>query len=73
MRTVADIRNFIRAKIDPTCEPLPLLPSALDPERLASVARWFTGLWLAWLIALYVPDIPAKVEFIVLANTLDGA
>ena len=59
--TVADIRNFTRAKIDPTYEAASLLPSALDPERLASVARWFTGLWLAWFIALYVPDIPDTI------------
>jgi hypothetical protein len=71
--TVADIRNFTRAKIDPTYESTPLLSSALDPERLASVARWFTGLWLAWLIALYVPDIPDTVEFIVLTNSLSMA
>ena len=67
------IRNFTRAKIDPTYEAVPLLPSALDPERLASVARWFTGLWLAWLIALYVPDIPDTVGFIVLTNSLSMA
>ena len=68
--TVADIQNFTRAKIDPTYEAVPLLPSALDPERLASVARWFAGLWLAWLIALYVPDIPETVGFIALTNSL---
>jgi len=71
--TVADIRNFTRAKVDPTYGSMPLLSSALDPERLASVARWFTGLWLAWFIALYVPDIPDTVEFIVLTNTLSMA
>jgi uncharacterized membrane protein YccC len=68
--TVADIQNFIRAKVGPPNEVAPLLPSALDPERLASVARWFTGLWLAWLIALYLPDIPETVGFIVLTNAL---
>jgi uncharacterized membrane protein YccC len=68
--TVADIRNFTRAKTDPPYGTASLLPSALDPERLASVARWFTGLWLAWLIALYVPDIPETVAFIVLTNSL---
>ena len=71
--TVADIRNFTRAKVGPTREAVPILPSALDPERLAGVARWFTGLWLAWLIALYVPDIPATVGFIVLTNSLSMA
>jgi uncharacterized membrane protein YccC len=71
--TVADMRNFTRAKIDPTRAAVPLLPWALDPERLAGVARWFTGLWLAWLIALYVPDIPNTVEFIVLTNSLSMA
>jgi hypothetical protein len=30
-------------------------------------------LWLAWLIALYVPGIPDTVEFIVLTNTLSMA
>ena len=71
--TVADIRNFSRAKVDPTDETVPLLPSALDPERLASIARWFTSLWLAWLIAIYVPDIPNTVTFIVLTNSLSMA
>ena len=71
--TVADIRNFIAARIEPTWEPAPMLPSALDPERLAGVARWFTGLWLAWLIALYVPDIPETVGFVVVTNTLSMA
>jgi uncharacterized membrane protein YccC len=71
--TVADVRNFARATVDPTCEALPLLPSALDPERFAVVARWFTGLWLAWLIALYVPDIPDTVGFVVLTNSLSMA
>ena len=71
--TVADIRNFTRAKIESTHGAKPVLPSALDPERFASVARWFTGLWLAWFIALYVPDIPDTVEFIVLTNTLSMA
>jgi hypothetical protein len=69
--TVADIQNFTRAKVRPTYVAVPLLlPSALDPERLAGVARWFAGLWLAWLIALYVPDIPETVGFIVLTNAL---
>ena len=71
--TAADLGNFTRAKIDPTREAVPLLPWALDPERLAGVARWFTGLWLAWLIALYVPGIPNTVEFIVLTNSLSMA
>ncbi len=73
LRTAADIRNFTRAKIDPTREAEPLLRWALDPERLAVVARWFTGLWLAWLIALYVPGVPNTVEFIVLTNSLSMA
>src|SRR5215472_10645954 len=42
--TAADIRNFTRAKIHTAQAALPLLPSALDPERFASLARWFTGL-----------------------------
>src|SRR5262249_57735006 len=71
--TVDAIQSFTRPKINRTYEAVSLLPSALDPERLASVARWFTGLWLAWLIALYVPDIPDTVEFIVLTNTLSMA
>src|SRR5262249_25888024 len=71
--TVADIQNFTRARIDPTYAAAPLLPAALDPERLASVARWFTGLWLAWLIAIYVPDIPDTVTFVVLTNSLSMA
>ena len=71
--TVADIRNFTGARIDPTSAAAPLLPSALDPERLAGVARWFASLWLAWLIALYVPDVPDTVGLIVLTNSLSMA
>jgi hypothetical protein len=76
---IAEIRSFVRAKAYPAydrrvgSEAAPLLPSALDPERLAGVARWFAGLWLAWVIALYVPDLPNSVEFIVLSNTLSMA
>ena len=71
--TLADIRNFVRARVDPIYEAVPFLPSALDPERLAGVARWFTGLWLAWLVALYVPDLPETVAFVVLTNSLSMA
>src|SRR5262252_4105458 len=55
--TVAGIRNFTREDVAPIRNAVPLLPSALDPENLAGIARWFTGLWVALLISLYVPDI----------------
>jgi uncharacterized membrane protein YccC len=71
--TVADIRNFTRARIAPIRQVVPLLPSALDPERLASIARWFTGLWLALLMAIYVPALPNTVDFIVLTNSISMA
>jgi uncharacterized membrane protein YccC len=71
--TVAGIRNFTRAKVAPIRDVTPLLPSALDPERLASIARWFTGLWLSLLISLYVPDLPNAVAFIVLTNSISMA
>jgi hypothetical protein len=67
---IADIRGFAPANVYPAYESAPLLSSALDPERLAGVARWFVGLWLAWVIALYLPDLPNTVEFIVLSNSL---
>jgi hypothetical protein len=63
---IADIRSFTPAKVYPAYDAAPLLPSALDPERLAGVARWLAGLWLAWFIALYVPDLPNTVAFIAL-------
>src|SRR5262249_375864 len=69
-QTVASIRNFSRAKVVPIRHVVPLLPSALDPENLASVARWFTGLWLTVLISLYVPGLPDTVIFIVLTNSI---
>jgi hypothetical protein len=70
---IADIRGFARAKVYPAYEAAPLLSSALDPERLAGLARWFAGLWLALIISLYVPDLPNTVEFIVLSNSLSMA
>jgi uncharacterized membrane protein YccC len=72
-QTLADIRNFARARVDPVYEGVPFLPSALDPERIAGIARWFTGLWLAWLVAIFVPDLPNTVEFVVLTNSLSMA
>jgi Fusaric acid resistance protein family len=71
--TAADIGNFTRTNSAPVREAVPRLPSALDPERLAAMARWFVGLWLAWLAALYVPGIPDTVEFIVLTNSISMA
>jgi uncharacterized membrane protein YccC len=71
--TVAGIQNFTRTKVVPLRDVEPLLPSALDPERLASIARWFTGLWLALLASFYIPDIPNTVDFIVLTNSISMA
>jgi Fusaric acid resistance protein family len=71
--TVADIRDFTRTNAAPIRAVVPLLPSALDPERFASIARWFTGLWLALLVALYVPAVPNTVDFIVLTNSISMA
>jgi Fusaric acid resistance protein family len=69
--TVASIRNCTRANVVPIRDVvLPLLPSALDPDNLASIARWFTGLWLTVLISLYVPGLPDTVIFIVLTNSI---
>ena len=42
-------------------------------ERLARTARWFTGLWLALLISLYVPDVPDTLDFVVLINSISMA
>jgi uncharacterized membrane protein YccC len=70
---IADIRGFAGATAHLAYAAAPSLPSALDRERLAGVARWFTGLWLAWVIALYVPALPNTVEFIVLSNSLSMA
>jgi hypothetical protein len=71
--TVAGIRNFSRAKVAPIRDVTALLPSALDPERVAGMARWFTGLWLALLISLYVPDLPNAIDFIVITNAISMA
>jgi Fusaric acid resistance protein family len=68
--TVAGIRNFTPANVAPIRDVVPLLPSALDPENLSSIARWLTGLWLTVLISLYVPGLPDTVIFIVLTNSI---
>src|SRR5262249_30182843 len=70
---VAGIRNFTRAKVVPIRNGVPLLPSALDPERLASIARWLTGLWLTLLTSLYLPDVPKTIDFVVLTNSISMA
>jgi uncharacterized membrane protein YccC len=71
--TIADIRNFTRTNAVPIRGVVPLLPSALDPERFAGIARWFMGLWLALLAALYVPGLPNTIDFIVLTNSISMA
>src|SRR5262249_51930391 len=68
--TVASIWNFTPAKVAPIRDGVPPLPSALDPERLASIARWFTGLWLTLFISLYLPDVPKTIDFVVLTNSI---
>src|SRR5215471_10838526 len=68
--TVAGIRNFARPKAAPIRDVGPLLPAGLDAENLASIARWFTGLWLTVLISFYVPGLPDTTIFIVLTNSI---
>jgi uncharacterized membrane protein YccC len=68
--TAADIGNFSRAKVAPVQAAVRFLPSALDPERLAGVARWLAGFWLALLISIYVPDVPNSADFIVLTAAI---
>jgi hypothetical protein len=68
--TAADIGLFSRAKVAPVRAAVPFLPSALDPGRLARVARLLAGFWLALLISLYVPDVPKSADFIVLTTAI---
>jgi Fusaric acid resistance protein family len=68
--TVARTRNFTRVKVAPIRDVVPVLPPALDPENLACIARWFTGLWLTLLISLYVPELPDTAAFIALTNSI---
>src|SRR5262249_41377347 len=67
---VADIGNFSRANVAPVWAAAPFLPSALDPGRLAVVARWLAGFWLALLISIYVPDVPQAADFIALTAAI---
>src|SRR5262245_18485653 len=67
---VADIGNFSRTNVAPVRPTAPFLPAALDPGRLAVVARWLAGFWLALLISIYVPDVPKAADFIALTAAI---
>jgi len=48
-----------------------ILPRApLDPDRLASVVRVVTALWLAMLLYIYVPDLPMAGAFVILSTVI---
>lgn len=68
--TIVGIRNFTPANVAPIRDVAPLLPSALDPENLSCIARWFTGLWLTLLISLYLPGLPDTSALIALTNSI---
>jgi len=68
-RTVGDLRGFERRPVSDVLDTHPALPAVPDPDRLASVVRHFTSLWLTFLAVIYVPDLPIAVALIMIVNS----
>lgn len=60
---ISIIRGFAAAQESLLRRKRPTLSGAFDPDRIASVLRMLSSLWLALLIWIYLPDVPAYSAF----------
>ncbi|MEJ2197685.1 MAG: FUSC family protein, partial [Desulfuromonadales bacterium] len=68
--TISDIRGFTPAGEQRPVADLILPRAPLDPDRLASVVRVVTALWLAMLLYIYVPDLPMAGALVILSTVI---
>jgi uncharacterized membrane protein YccC len=66
---VQDIMGFSRLSFKPFRDKEPHGGLPLDPDRIAAVVRVLSGLWLAFLIWVYI-DPPGHTSFVVIAVSL---
>ncbi|MEE4605157.1 MAG: FUSC family protein [Desulfobacteraceae bacterium] len=66
---VQDIKGFSRQASKPPRYKVPSGGLALDMDRIAAVVRVLSGLWLAFLIWVYI-DPPGHTSFVVIAVSL---
>jgi uncharacterized membrane protein YccC len=66
--TVSDIKDFGSAADRPVADSQPHAGFVLDPDRLTSSFRIMTTLWLAYLVLIYVPDLPGGTGFVTMAG-----
>jgi uncharacterized membrane protein YccC len=66
---VQDIKGFSRQSSMPLHDKAPRGGVALDPDRIVAVVRVLSGLWLAFLIWVYI-DPPGHTSFVVLVVSM---
>ncbi len=66
---VQDIMGFSRQPSKPSRDKKPQEGLALDPDRIGAVVRVLSGLWLAFLIWVYI-DPPGHTSFVVMVVSL---
>jgi uncharacterized membrane protein YccC len=66
---VQNIKGFSRQSSMPPRDQAPRGGVALDPDRIGAVVRVLSGLWLAFLIWVYI-DPPGHTSFVVIAVSL---
>lgn len=73
LAAIADIRDFNRIAVDSTPADSSPAPFFLDTDRLLSVFRVLLILWLAYLLWIYVPDLPGGTGVVSMACPLGMA
>jgi uncharacterized membrane protein YccC len=68
--TISDIRGFTPAGEQRPAADVIVSRAPLDPDRLASVVRVVTALWLAMLLYIYVPDLPMASALVILSTVI---
>ncbi|MBW2520536.1 MAG: FUSC family protein [Deltaproteobacteria bacterium] len=68
--TLCNIRGFTAAGRQRPAADVKLSRAPLDPDRLASVLRVVTALWLAMLLYIYVPDLPMASALVILSTVV---
>ena len=69
-QTTSDIKGFGTLEVPPVESPQHRVRFVLDPERLLAANRVFTAMWIAYLLVIYVPAMPAGMTFVTMAAAM---
>ena len=68
--TIRYVRGFSPAHDPRPFIDVPVSRAPFDPDRLASILRQTTVLWLTMLLYIYVPDLPAASALVILSTVI---